>query len=121
MVRKEHPIVDVKGATVDCSDILRDPVARFQHDYYTICFILFSFVLPVATPIILFKETLVNSLIVCFFMRMVTQTHDTAFVNSASHMFGDRPYNNKIASTENSWVSFGAIGEGYHKLVSQIT
>lgn len=115
MVRKEHPIVDIKGASVDCRDILQDPVARFQHDHYMICFLLFSLFLPVITPVILFNESLINSFIVSFFMRLITQTHDTAFVNSASHMFGDKPYNHKIASTENSWVSFGAIGEGYHK------
>lgn len=115
MLKKEHPLVDVKGSSVDCSDILKDPIARFQYENYLFCFLLFSVLIPIGTPIILFGESFINSIIVCFFMRLITQTHDTAFVNSASHMFGDKPYNEKIASTENSFVSFGAIGEGYHK------
>lgn len=114
MVRKEHPLVDIKAVSVDVSDIESDPVAAFQHRNYGLLFLLISVILPVATPMILFNESLTNALIICFFMRLVTQTHDTAFVNSAAHMFGDRPYSQKIASTENSWVSFGAIGEGYH-------
>lgn len=113
MLRKEHPWVDIKGQTVDMSDIEADPVAKFQDDHYILCFLLFSFLLPVTTCTLL-GESLFNSIVICFFMRIVTQTHDTAFVNSAAHMFGEKPYNGKIASTENSFVSFGAIGEGYH-------
>lgn len=113
MVRKEHPWVDIKGSSVDTGDIESDPVAHFQDKYYTLCFALFSFAMPVFTCLAL-GESLINSVIICFIMRIVIQTHDTAFVNSAAHMFGDKPYNGRIASTENSFVSFGAIGEGYH-------
>ena len=114
MLRKEHPLVDIKGASVDVSDILADPVAAFQDRHYPLLFFLFAFLLPVAVPILCFQESILNSIVVCFFMRLVTQTHDTAFVNSAAHMFGEKPFNERIASTENSLVSFGAIGEGYH-------
>lgn len=114
MVRKEHPIVDMKGKTVDVSDIQSDPVAAFQHKHYTCLFFLLNGLLPVITPVLLFNETVLNATVICFVMRLVTQTHDTAFVNSAAHMFGEKPYNQRMASTENSWVSFGAVGEGYH-------
>lgn len=114
MLRKEHPIVDIKGQTVNVSDIESDPVAAFQHRHYALLFFLLSFLIPVITPVLLFDESILNAAVICFFMRLVTQTHDTAFVNSAAHMFGEKPYNERMASTENSWVSFGAVGEGYH-------
>lgn len=114
MLRKEHPIVDIKGQKVDVSDISDDPVAAFQDKYYPALFFFVNFLLPVLTPVLLFNESIVNAVIVCFVMRLVTQTHDTAFVNSAAHMFGEKPYNERMASRENSWVSFGAVGEGYH-------
>ena len=114
MVRKEHPWVDIKAKNVNISDIEADPVAKFQEDYYNWIFFFFGFLIPIATPMILFQETFINAFAVCFIMRIVNQTHMTAMVNSASHMFGDKPYNPRIASVENSFVSFGAIGEGYH-------
>jgi stearoyl-CoA desaturase (delta-9 desaturase) len=114
MLRKEHPIVDIKGQTVNVSDIESDPVAAFQHRHYALLFFLLSFLIPVMTPVLLFGESILNAIVICFIMRLVTQTHDTAFVNSAAHMFGEKPYNERMASTENSWVSFGAVGEGYH-------
>lgn len=32
ILRKEHPMVDIKGNGIDFSDILRDPVAKVQHE-----------------------------------------------------------------------------------------
>jgi stearoyl-CoA desaturase (delta-9 desaturase) len=114
MVKKEHPWVDIRARSVDVSDIDADPVAKFQENYYNLIFFVFSFLIPVVTPMLLFNESFINSFVVCFVMRIVNQTHMTALVNSAAHMFGDRPYSPRIASVENSFISFGAIGEGYH-------
>ena len=41
--------------------------------------------------------------------------HTAWFVNSAAHIFGDRPYNSKIQPRENVYVAVTAFGEGYHK------
>lgn len=41
--------------------------------------------------------------------------HSTFFVNSAAHMFGDKPYDKDIKPVENSYVTYGCLGEGYHK------
>lgn len=40
--------------------------------------------------------------------------HSAFLVNSAAHMFGDKPYNENIKPAENLWVAFGSIGEGFH-------
>ena len=36
------------------------------------------------------------------------------FVNSAAHIFGDRPYNKEIQPRENWWVAITGMGEGFH-------
>ena len=33
-------------------------------------------------------------------------------LHPAAHMFGDKPYNEKIRAVENNWVSFFSVGEG---------
>lgn len=38
----------------------------------------------------------------------------TWLVNSAAHLWGNRPYDININPAENVSVMFGAIGEGYH-------
>jgi len=114
LVLKEHPMADIKGNGIDFSDILADPVARLQDEYYGLCYFIFAFMMPVVTPMILFNESLWHAFLIGYVMRFVTQTHDTALVNSAAHMYGDKPYNDKLHSSENPWVSVAAIGEGYH-------
>lgn len=113
-LRKEHPMVDVKGHGIDFSDILDDPVARLQHEHYGLCYLFFAVFLPVVTPVVLFGESWLAAFLIGYVMRFTTQLHDTALVNSAAHMYGDKPYNDKLHSSENFWVSIAAIGEGYH-------
>lgn len=35
-------------------------------------------------------------------------------VNSAAHLWGNRPYDVNIGARENKFVSFGSMGEGWH-------
>ena len=55
-----------------------------------------------------------NSLIINV-IRWIATLHSTWLVNSAAHMFGDRPYDGNILPAQKIFVSFGALGEGYHK------
>ena len=45
---------------------------------------------------------------------MLTVLHGTWCVNSAAHMFGNRPYDSSIPPAENPYVSAMCFGEGYH-------
>ena len=87
-----------------------------------------------AIPVYFWSESWYNSFFVTYAWRLVNTLHGTWFVNSAGHMFGDRPYNVAIKpgnnsfclfypsltfhlcnfSVENWLVSFGSAGEGYH-------
>jgi stearoyl-CoA desaturase (delta-9 desaturase) len=112
--KKEHPLVDLKGKNIDFSDIIRDPVVRFQEDHYVMLYFLLAIVLPCALPVYLFNDTIGNALTVAWVMRYMCTIHGTWLVNSAGHMFGERPYNNKLPSAENPWVAAASFGEGYH-------
>ena len=46
----KHPDVKSKGKSVDCSDLLEDPLIRFQHRYY-LPLILLNFYLTTMIPV----------------------------------------------------------------------
>ncbi|RWS26213.1 stearoyl-CoA desaturase-like protein [Leptotrombidium deliense] len=115
LLTKKHPDVILKGKTVDCSDLLRDPVIRFQRKYYVLMYSFFCFLLPTFLCHYFLDYSWIDSFIVGCFGRYIVSLHTTWFVNSAAHMFGDRLYNRKIAARENKFVSFAAWGsEGFH-------
>lgn len=44
----------------------------------------------------------------------ISSLHATWCVNSICHRYGSRPWNKKIAPTDNVWVAILTNGEGYH-------
>jgi len=112
LVRK-HPAVLKAGATIDMTDLERDPLVMFQHRHYLKCYTLAAFVLPTIVPCMLWGETLHNSYFMAVF-RYVAVLHFTWLVNSAAHFFGNKPYDVNIGATENMMVSLLAMGEGFH-------
>ncbi|XP_030750838.1 acyl-CoA Delta(11) desaturase-like [Sitophilus oryzae] len=110
---KKHPEVKSKGKQLDMSDLYADPIIRFQHKYYMILMPLICFILPVPIPMFLWGETFVNAYSLNI-LRYVFTLHATWLVNSAAHMWGDRPYDKYINPSENKMVSVLALGEGWH-------
>lgn len=88
---RKHPDVIEQGKKLDISDLYADPIIRFQHKYYLILMPLICFVLPVPIPVLLWNETWVNSFCLNVF-RYIFTLHASWLVNSAAHMWGDRPY-----------------------------
>ncbi|KAI1283769.1 Stearoyl-CoA desaturase 5 [Halotydeus destructor] len=114
LMRKKHPELLVKSKTLDFSDLLEDPLVRFQQDHYYVLYVIFALLVPVAVPVYLWSESWVTSFLMAYVVRYLIVLHGTWFVNSAAHMFGDRPYNDKMQPVENVWVSVITNGEGYH-------
>ena len=98
---------------MDFSDLLADPVVKFQKDYYNPLYFVFSFAIPAVIPYLLSDASAFDAFAVYVCRYMVT-LHSTWFVNSTAHLFGEQPYSKKQQARENSWVSYGALGEGYH-------
>lgn len=111
---RKHPDVITKGKQIDLSDLIADPIVRFQHRYYLASILVFCFILPTLIPYILWGETLYNSFYISALLRYVVTLHVTWLVNSAAHMWGRRPYDKTINPSENRTVSFWALGEGFH-------
>ncbi|XP_074647048.1 stearoyl-CoA desaturase 5-like [Tubulanus polymorphus] len=112
LVRK-HPDVIAKGRTLDYTDLLKDPVVVIQKKFYLPFVLLSCFAIPTVIPHIVWGESLVTSFLVCL-LRYTMTLHWTWCVNSLAHMYGNRPYDKFINPAENMFVSFWAIGEGFH-------
>lgn len=111
---RKHPAVREKGKLIDLSDLVADPIVRFQHRHYLPCVAVACFVVPTLLPHLLWGESLYNSFYICALLRYVVTLHGTWFVNSIAHMWGRQPYDKTQNATENRGVSFGALGEGFH-------
>ncbi|XP_030028979.2 acyl-CoA Delta(11) desaturase [Manduca sexta] len=110
---KKHPEVKKRGKLIDLSDLFSNPVLNFQHRYSksfipTVCFII-----PTIIPVLFWGETLSNSWNLVI-MRYVFNFHVFFLVNSAAHIWGNKPYDKNIMSTESKAVALATLGEGYH-------
>ena len=114
LLRKKHPKVILDSEKLDFSDLLADPVVRIQHEYYFYLYFIFALIGPSLIPWYFWNESLFNSLMIVYLQRYMTSLHSTWFVNSTAHMFGYQPYDHHIEPKENYFVSYGAVGEGYH-------
>ncbi|XP_022919265.1 acyl-CoA Delta-9 desaturase-like [Onthophagus taurus] len=110
---RKHPEVKAKGKGIDMSDLYADPILKFQKDYYLIVMPLICFVIPTIIPMYFWDETFQNAFFLNLF-RYVWTLNITWLVNSAAHMFGDKPYDKYINPAENKTVAVLALGEGWH-------
>ncbi|XP_058810729.1 acyl-CoA Delta-9 desaturase-like [Phymastichus coffea] len=113
MLRK-HPEVIRKGREVDMSDVLADPVVVFAEKYFVQLKLLTCFVLPVLFAVYAFDEDWYPAIITQWFLRYSLLLNITWSVNSAAHLWGVKPYDKNISPVENRFVSFWAMGEGWH-------
>jgi len=59
-------------------------------------------------------EKIINAVMVCGAVRYCWVLHCTWLVNSAAHLWGERPYDPKSNPAENPLVAIASIGEGWH-------
>lgn len=111
---KKHPLVISKGQTVDCSDLLEDPVVRIQRKIFLPLAFVCCILLPTYIPTVLWGESWVTAFMIAGLARYCISLHVTWLVNSAAHLWGNRPYDRFIGARENKYVAFGALGEGFH-------
>ncbi|KAK1134884.1 hypothetical protein K0M31_007651 [Melipona bicolor] len=113
LLLRKHPDVIKKGATVDMTDLERDPIVFWQRKLYLLLVTLFCFVLPVWVPCYFWNETLFNSWNTTL-LRYAVSLNATWLVNSAAHIWGYKPYDKNIGPTENKSVAIITLGEGWH-------
>ncbi|KAG7262380.1 hypothetical protein CRUP_002418 [Coryphaenoides rupestris] len=113
LVRK-HPDVLAKGRKLEMSDLRADAVVMFQQRHYKMSVLLLCFLLPMLVPWCLWGESLTVGYFVPGLLRYTLVLNATWLVNSAAHMWGNRPYDKNINPRENLFVAFSAVGEGFH-------
>lgn len=72
--------------------------------------VLLCFTLPAVVPWYFWDESIVISFFIPAILRYTLGLNATWLVNSAAHMFGNRPYDQTINPRENPLVSLGALG-----------
>ena len=114
LMMKKHPDVFIKGQNIDMSDLEADPVIMFQHRHYRKLCLLISVVMPTVVPWLLWGEDILVAYFIHFLSRYILTLHSTWLVNSAAHLWGDRPYDKGINPSDNRFVCLSSIGEGWH-------
>ncbi|XP_073992383.1 acyl-CoA Delta-9 desaturase-like [Rhodnius prolixus] len=111
---RKHPNVKEKGKVIDLSDLYADSVVMFQKRHYLILMPLACFIMPTMVPMYFWNETFLCSWFVATMFRYAFVLNMTWLVNSAAHMWGNKPYDMTINPSENLGVALGAAGEGWH-------
>ncbi|KAF5302715.1 hypothetical protein FQR65_LT08457 [Abscondita terminalis] len=110
---RKHPEVREKGKGIDLSDLYQDPILRYQKKFYLLVMPIVCFIIPTTVPMYLWNETFMNAFCINLF-RYTFTLNATWLVNSAAHIFGDKPYDRFINPSENISVAVLAMGEGWH-------
>ncbi|XP_055848152.1 acyl-CoA Delta-9 desaturase isoform X3 [Episyrphus balteatus] len=110
----KHPEVLRRGRQLDMSDVLSDPVVQFHQKHFILLKLLLCFLIPTLIPVYCWNEKWYCAFLTQCVFRYVCSLNFTWSVNSAAHMWGARPYDNRINPSENLCVSIVAMGEGWH-------
>lgn len=110
---KKHQDVINGGKVLRHDDLLNDSIVIMQRSLdpwfaLGMCFIMPGYITT------LWGDSFWHGFWVAGALRYVLVLHFTWCVNSLAHMYGDRPYDKTMHATENPFVSFVAIGEGWH-------
>ena len=111
---RKHPDIKEKGKGIDMNDLKNNPILAFQKRHYKVLMPLLCFVMPTVVPVLCWNETWSNAYFVPTILRYVFTLNATWLVNSAAHLFGNKPYDKFINPSENKGVALTAFGEGWH-------
>jgi len=76
--------------------------------------VLLCFVMPTLVPWYFWGESIVTAYFLCALFRYCACLNATWCVNSFAHAWGWKPYDTRIMPSENPFVAFLALGEGFH-------
>jgi len=111
---KKHPDVVKAGREMDFSDLLEDPLVWFQKKLDPWWTLYMCYVMPAQVASHFWGENFWTAFLVAGGLRYCYVLHCTWLVNSAAHLYGDHPYDVLSYPSENPFVSWFAIGEGWH-------
>jgi stearoyl-CoA desaturase (delta-9 desaturase) len=111
---KKHKDVVEAGKLLNFDDLLADATVVFQKNTDPWFALFMCYVFPALVAQYVWGESFWPAFHVAGGLRYVCVLHFTWLVNSAAHLYGDHPYDEKSWPAENPMVSLAAIGEGWH-------
>lgn len=75
LLLKPHPERVKREAECDLSDLMADPMIKFQYDYYIPLMILLNIIIPTWVPYYFFDENPLDAFLGCFALRYVYTLH----------------------------------------------
>lgn len=111
---KKHPDIVKSGRDLDFSDLKEDSLVMFQKKLDPWFQLYMCYMMPAQVASYFWDENYWNAFFVAGGLRYCAVLHFTWLVNSAAHLYGDHPYDTLSYPAENPYVSFFAIGEGWH-------
>merc|ERR1719410_1087427 len=102
------------GKELDFSDLTEDPCVMFQKKLDPWFNLYMCYVFPAQVAVRCWGEAFWPAFFVAGAFRYLCVLHFTWLVNSAAHLYGDHPYDVVSYPSENPYVSFFAVGEGWH-------
>ncbi|XP_060526543.1 acyl-CoA Delta-9 desaturase-like isoform X2 [Cylas formicarius] len=114
LMSRKHPAVIEKGRTIDMSDMDADRLVMFQKNHYKILYTIFAILLPSLVPYYCWGEKFFNAVFSAYMFRSVLVLNITWLVNSAAHLWGNKPFDRFMKPVESRFVAFWSVGEGWH-------
>ncbi|MEO6589081.1 MAG: fatty acid desaturase [Pyrinomonadaceae bacterium] len=95
-------------------EVLKKFVPDLMKDKFQVLLSKYFFIPIIVSAFILFAIGGWSMVFWGVFVRVVVGWHTTWFVNSLSHIYGDKPYETMDDSTNNWFVAILTFGEGWH-------
>jgi len=112
-LKKDKRVAEA-GAKVNLDDLRADPFVMLQKRLDPWWNAFWCFVVPALVASYGWGEDLTVGYFVPGALRYVWVLHCTWMVNSAAHLWGERPYDPNSNPAENPLVSILSVGEGWH-------
>ncbi|KDR79185.1 hypothetical protein GALMADRAFT_63433 [Galerina marginata CBS 339.88] len=108
----------LRSGPSDTTDLRKDPLLQWQHNYYFPLLVIFGYLLPTAIPGLLFDDWLGG---LCFSgaLRLTIAHHSTFCINSIAHWLGSSPYDDALTPRDHLLSALLTMGEGYHNFHHQ--
>merc|ERR1719231_1182993 len=112
-LKKDKRVAEA-GKRVNMDDLRADGFVMFQKKFHPAWNFAWCFVFHALVAQRCWGETFWNGFFVPGAFRYIWVLHCTWLVNSAAHLWGERPYDPNSNPAENPLVAIASIGEGWH-------
>lgn len=108
----------IKPGVADISDLIKNPVVRFQQKHYVKLLLTMGFIVPTVLPGLLWGDYR-GGYFYAGAARLLFVHHSTFCVNSLAHWLGEQPFDDKNTPRNHFMTALCTVGEGYHNFHHQ--